>query len=111
MNRYQLWVKYGWAFSHDMPDRYIKRKGFIGNEIAGRRRGPSSKAPKRKRKPRKKMEMLEREYNKVKKVLEFMMPLFESMDEDWKRKAFEKRKGQIIMGNHYLDSRGVNAET
>ncbi len=29
MNRYQLCAKYGWAFSSDMPDRYIGRKGII----------------------------------------------------------------------------------
>ena len=51
-------------------------------------------------------------YGKVRKVLELMMPLIENMDEDLKRQVFEKRKGQIIIGNHYLDTpRGVNAET
>jgi hypothetical protein len=29
MNRYQLCAKYGWGFSSEMPDRYIKRKGII----------------------------------------------------------------------------------
>jgi hypothetical protein len=56
--------------------------------------------------------MLEREYGKVKKVVEFVMPLIENMDEDFRRKIFEKRKGQIIIGNHYLDNpRGAIAET
>jgi hypothetical protein len=41
-----------------------------------------------------KMEMLEREYGKVKKVVEFVMPLIENMDEDFRRKIFEKRKEQ-----------------
>ena len=34
MNRYQLCAKYGWAFSSDMPDRYIERKGIIFDQIA-----------------------------------------------------------------------------
>jgi len=38
--------------------------------------------------------MLEREYGKVKKVVEFVMPLIENMDEDFRRKIFEKRKEQ-----------------
>jgi hypothetical protein len=35
-----------------------------------------------------KMEMLEREYSKVKKALEFIMPLIENMYEDLKRQVF-----------------------
>ncbi|MEM4245270.1 MAG: hypothetical protein QW404_03245 [Candidatus Nanoarchaeia archaeon] len=34
MNRYELCAKYGWAFSSDMPDKYIKRKGIIFQQIA-----------------------------------------------------------------------------
>jgi hypothetical protein len=34
MNRYQLCAKYGWAFSSNMPDRYIERKGIIFDQIA-----------------------------------------------------------------------------
>ncbi len=34
MNRYQLCAKYGWTFSSNMPDRYIKRKGIIFEKIA-----------------------------------------------------------------------------
>jgi hypothetical protein len=34
MNRYQLCTKYGWAFSSNMPDRYIERKGIIFDQIA-----------------------------------------------------------------------------
>lgn len=54
-----------------------------------------------------KMETLEREYGKVRKALEFIMPLIDNMDDDFKRKIFEKRKGQIIIGNHYLDKSPV----
>lgn len=39
-----------------------------------------------------KMETLEREYRKVSKVVEFMMPLIENMDEDFRKQLFEKRK-------------------
>jgi hypothetical protein len=56
-----------------------------------------------------KMEMLEREYGKVRKVVEFVMPLIENMDEDFRRKIFEKTKEQIIIGNH-LKPHGVIAE-
>ena len=34
MNRYQLCAKYGWAFSSDLLDRYIERKGIIFDQIA-----------------------------------------------------------------------------
>jgi hypothetical protein len=34
MNRYQLCAKYGRAFSSNMPDRYIERKGIIFDQIA-----------------------------------------------------------------------------
>jgi hypothetical protein len=34
MNRYQLCAKYGWAFSSNMPDRYIEGKGIIFEKIA-----------------------------------------------------------------------------
>jgi len=34
MNRYQLCAKYGWAFSSNMPDRYIERKGIIFDQTA-----------------------------------------------------------------------------
>ena len=44
------------------------------------------------------METLEREYKKVSKVVEFMMPLIENMDEDFRRRFFEKRREQIVTG-------------
>jgi hypothetical protein len=34
MNRYQLRAKYGLAFSSNMPDRYIERKGTIFDQIS-----------------------------------------------------------------------------
>jgi hypothetical protein len=42
-----------------------------------------------------KMETMEREYSKVSKVVEFMMPLLENMDEDLRRQVFEKRKKEL----------------
>jgi len=42
-----------------------------------------------------KMEALEQDYRKVSKIVEFMMPLIENMDEDFKRQFFEKRKEQL----------------
>jgi len=113
MNRYQLCAKYGWAFSSNMPDRYIERKGIIFDQIAEKGDiDQTTRLQKENRNLMEKMEALEPEYSKVIKVLEFVMPLIENMDEDLKRHVFEKRKEQIITGNHYLDSpHGVNAET
>jgi hypothetical protein len=112
MNRYQLCAKCGWVFSSDMPERYIERKGIIFDQIA--EKGDVDQAirlQKENRNLMEKVETLEREYGKVRKVLEFMMPLIENMDEDFRRQFFEKRKGQIIIDNHYLDNtRGVNPE-
>jgi integrase len=113
MNRYQLCAKYGWAFSSDMPDRYIERKGIIFNQIAEKGDiDQTTRIQKENRDLMEKMETLEREYGKVKKVVEFIMPLIENMDEDFRKQFFEKRKKQIITGNQYLDNpHGVNAET
>jgi len=95
MNRYQFCTKYGWAFSSDMPDRYIERKGIIFDQIAEKGDvDQTTRLQKENRNLMEKMEMLEREYGKVKKVVEFVMPLIENMDEDFRRKIFEKRKEQ-----------------
>ena len=83
-----------------MPDRYIKRKGIIFDQIAEKGDvDQTTRLQKESRNLMEKMEMLEREYGKVKKVVKFVMPLIENMDEDFRRKIFEKRKGQIIIGN------------
>ena len=70
MNRYQLCAKYGWAFSSNMPDRYIERKGIIFDQIA--EKGDVDQATRLQKENRnlmEKMETLEREYGKVRKVL------------------------------------------
>jgi integrase len=100
MNRYQLCAKYGWAFSSDMPDRYIKRKGIIFEEIAEKGDvDQNTKLQKENRELKEKMEGLEQEYKKVRKALEFIMPaIMENMeDEDFKRRIFENRKHEIVM--------------
>ena len=43
-----------------------------------------------------KMKALEREYGKVSKVVDFIMPLLDNMDEDLKKKLFEKRKERML---------------
>ncbi len=92
MNRYQLCAKYGWTFGNNMPDRYIERKGIIFDQIAEKGdTDQTTKLQKENRQLVEKMETLEREYRKVSKVVEFMMPLIEKMDEDFKKKLFEKR--------------------
>jgi hypothetical protein len=97
MNRYQLCAKYGWAFSSDMPDRYIERKGIIFDQIAEKGDvDQTTRLQKENRNLTEKMETLEREYRKVSKVVEFMMPLIENMDEDLRKQLFEKRKEHLI---------------
>jgi integrase len=99
LNRYQLCAKYGWAFSSDMPDRYIKRKGIIFDEIAEKGdTEKTNKAEKENRHLKEKIEQLEQMQEKLKKALEFIMPfMMEKMeDEDFKNQLIQKRKEQLI---------------
>ena len=97
MNRYQLCAKYGWTFSSNMPDRYIERKGIIFDQIAEKGDvDQTTRLQKENRDLMEKMETLEREYSKVKKVVEFMMPFIENMDEEMRTRLFEKRKEHLI---------------
>ena len=97
MNRYQLCAKYGWAFSSDMPDRYIERKGIIFDQIA--EKGDVDQATRLQKENRnlmEKVERLEQEYNKLRKASEFIMSIVEGMDiEDLKQRVFEKRKKEL----------------
>jgi seryl-tRNA synthetase len=97
MNRYQLCAKYNWAFSSDMPDRYIDRKGIIFDQIA--EKGDVDQATRLQKENRnlmEKVERLEQEYNKLRKASEFIMSVIEYMDtEDLKEKLFEKRKKEL----------------
>jgi integrase len=107
MNRYQLCAKYGWAFSSDMPDRYIKRKGIIFDEIAEKGDiDQTTKLQKENRDLNEKMDRLEQEYKKIRKALEFIMPvIIEKMDEkDFKDRLFEKRKEQLMLNHEDLQS-------
>jgi len=98
LNRYPLCAKYGWAFSSDMPDRYIKRKGIIFNEVA--EKGDIDQTTKLQRENRilkDEMEKLQQDYGKVRKALEFLMPILESIDsEEIKIKVIEKRRQEVI---------------
>lgn len=79
-----------------MPDRYIERKGIIFNQIAEKGdEDQTTRLQKENRQLMEKMGMLEQNYRKVSKVVEFMMPLIEKMDEDLKRKILEKRKEEL----------------
>ena len=96
MNRYQLCAKYGWAFSSDIPDRYIERKGIIFSEIAEKGDvDQTTRLQKENRNLMDKMETLEREYSNMKKVVEAIMPLIGNMDEDLRRQVLEKRKKEL----------------
>ena len=57
MNRYQLCAKYGWAFSSNMPDRYIERKGIIFDRIA--EKGDTDQVTKLQKENRQLMEKVE----------------------------------------------------
>ena len=83
-----------------MPDRYIERKGIIFDKIA--EKGDTdqvAKLQKENRQLTEKVEALEvadstlrGEYKKVRKALEFIMPVVKSLDtEDLRRKVFERR--------------------
>ncbi len=99
MNRYQLCAKYGWAFSSDMPDRYIKRKGIIFDEIAEKGDvDQTTKLQKENNCLKEKMDQLEQEYKKVRKALEFIMPvIMEKMEDgEFKKQIFETRKEELL---------------
>ena len=97
MNRYQLCAKYDWAFSSNMPDRYIERKGIIFDQIAEKGDvDQGTRLQKENRNLMEKVERLEQEYNKLRKASEFIMSVVECMDtEDLKKKVFEKRKKEL----------------
>ncbi len=80
-----------------MPDRYIKRKGIIFERIAEKGdTDQTTRLQKENRNLMEKMDNLEREYSKIKSVIEFLMPLIENMDGDLRRQVFEKRKERIM---------------
>lgn len=88
-----------------MPDRYIQRKGIIFDEIAEKGDvDQTTKVQKENRELREKMEMIEQEYKKVRKALEFIMPvIMEKMDDkEFKRKILEKRKEQLVTNNLFV---------
>lgn len=88
-----------------MPDRYIKRKGIIFDEIAEKGdTDQTTKLQKENRNLSEKMEMLEQEYKKVRTALEFIMPVLmgEIDDKDFKRRIFEKRKEQMMLSREEL---------
>jgi len=83
-----------------MPDRYIKRKGIIFEEIA--EKGDEYQTIKLKKENRElseKMERQEQEYKKVRRGLEFIMQVaIEKVDDkDFNRRIFEKRKEQLML--------------
>ena len=81
-----------------MPDRYIERKGIIFDQIA--EKGDVDQATRLQKEDRNLMEKVERlelEYDKVRKALEFIIPLIEDINtNDLKEKVFEKRKRELM---------------
>lgn len=99
MNRYELCAKYGWAFSSDMPDRYIKRKGIIFREVAEKGDvDQTTKLQKENSILKEKIDSLEQDYKKFKKALEFLMPIaLEKIDDkDFNYKQIEKAKKRLL---------------
>lgn len=100
MNRYQLCAKYGWAFSSDMPDRYIKRKGIIFDEIAEKGDvDKTTKLQKENMKLKEQVERLEHDYRRFSKALEFMMPIvLEKFDDkEFESTQLERAKRRLLM--------------
>jgi len=98
MNRYELCAKYGWAFSSDMPDRYIKRKGIIFQELAEKGDvDTTTKLQKENILLKEKIENLEHNCKRFTKALEFLMPIaLEKVDdEDFTHKQIEKTKKRL----------------
>jgi hypothetical protein len=101
LNRYQLCAKYGWAFSSDMPDRYIKRKGIILSQIAEKGDVDQTyRLEKENRQMKERMEDLEKDYEKLKKAFETVMPILAEKMEDpgFRRKIYEKKKLELANG-------------
>jgi CRISPR/Cas system-associated protein Cas5 (RAMP superfamily) len=105
MNRYQLCAKYGWAFSSNMPDRYIERKGIIFDKIA--EKGDIDQVTELQRENRQLTEKVEAlevvdstfrgEYKRVRKALEFVMELVEDVEEEeLKGHLLKKRREQLM---------------
>ncbi len=85
-----------------MPDRYIKRKRIIFNQIA--EKGDTDQTyrlEKENRQMRDRMEDLERDYEKMKKALEMVMPvLTEKMeDSDFRKRVYEKKRLELMKEN------------
>ena len=92
MNRYQLCAKYGWSFSSDMPDRYIKRKGIIFDEIA--EKGDTDQLIQLKRENNSlqdQIDDIQRQYRKVRYALEMIMPVVLEDTETFKQKILKRR--------------------
>ena len=97
MNRYQFCTKYGWAFSSDMPDRYIERKGIIFNQIAEKGDTDQTTKLQKKQTANGKSGGVRRRIQEGKKTLEFVMELVEDVGEEMlKGHLFKKRKEQLM---------------
>lgn len=96
-----------------MPDRYIKRKGIIFDEIAEKGDvDQTTKIEKENRYLKDKIEGLEEEYKKVRKALEFIMPvIMEKMeDEEFKKQICEKRKERLITTKEWTPKQAPQTE-
>jgi hypothetical protein len=109
LNRYQLCAKYGWAFSSDMPDRHIKRKGIIFDEIAEKGDlDQTTHLQRGNRQLREEMERIGQDYQKVKKVLEVIMPVIDSLQaEQLKEKILGVRKQQLARASPLENHQGL----
>ena len=108
MNRYQFCAKYGWAFSSDMPDRYIKRKGIIFDEIA--EKGDQDQMHQMKKENlelKDKINSLDYEYKKIRRALEYMMPKIEQKPETLQESKIPfivPKKGEISLKKEDSDA-------
>ena len=98
MNRQQLCVKFGWSFSSRMPDKYIKRKGIIFDQIA--ELGDADKTSSLKRDNRDMKEELQelRYQNKrITQALEMVLPIVVKDMDGFRKKLVVERVERLKM--------------
>jgi predicted nuclease with TOPRIM domain len=90
-----------WLAEHPEPDRYIKRKGIILSQIAEKGDVDQTyRLEKENRQMKERMEDLEKDYEKLKKAFETVMPILAEKMEDpgFRRKIYEKKKLELANG-------------
>lgn len=99
MNRYVFCAKYGWDFSSKMPDRYIKRKGIIFDQIA--EQGDTeqkSKLEQENQALRDKLGDFQEQYDRLSQALDLILPIIADDMDGFKTKLLQQRIAQLRRG-------------